>query len=317
MDRQASLDRRTLLATLAGAASAGLAGCSGRGGETSPAGGERDIRFTDGSTQAAFGSLDYRVYYPASYTGTTYPIHVSRGGNGSGDDRGKLESYVRGCVEDGYVVVQIDHRNARLGIERIARFRGEEIAHVANEVANGEIVPEEFEGTVDGSRQGFIGHSGGCMEGLQAAGTTMTHGDYTVPELKAVYGISPAGYDPDQFGIEHHPPGFEGIDDTATFVAIGEEETDTNGPGQFQADGWRLQAYDAMDVDGPRYEAIIRGPETDHIDMAGRNPDIHRYNVTNALELFATDVRRSSDGTRIGERAKPPDNTVILSRKGV
>jgi hypothetical protein len=119
------------------------------------------------------------------------------------------------------------------------------------------------------------------------------------------------------FGIERHPPGFEGIDDTATFVAIGEEETDTNGPGQFQADGWRLQAYDAMDVDGPRYEAIIQGPETDHIDMAGRNPDIRRYNVTNALELFATDVRRSSDGTRIGERAKPPDNTVILSRKGV
>jgi len=87
----------------------------------------------DSSIEAPFGDLDYRVYYPKHSTKETYVIHVSRGGNGRGDDRGQLLSYVEAYVEEGYVVVQVDHRNAGWNGDRIAQFRGEEIRFIGQQ----------------------------------------------------------------------------------------------------------------------------------------------------------------------------------------
>ena len=53
----------------------------------------------DGSETATFGTLPYRVYYPKELTGQTKVIHVSRGGNGLGDDRGRLLPYVERYVQ--------------------------------------------------------------------------------------------------------------------------------------------------------------------------------------------------------------------------
>jgi len=271
----------------------------------------------DATAIAAFGALDYRVYYPREFTGATQVIHVSRGGNGLGDDRGELIPYVQAYVQEGYVVVQVNHRFAGSDIEKIARFRGEEIAFIAGKVADGTLDYGGFNGTIDGSSQGYAGHSGGCMEGLLAAGTEMTHGNYLVPEIKAVYGMSPAGYRPDQFGITQNPVGYSQIGATAVFVIIGEEEKDVNGPGRFMAEDWRLQAYEAMTDAGPRHQALVKGPDTDHLDIKGDNPAVEQYNTANSLALFATYVRGEDREAEIGQLATPMDNTVELSRKGI
>jgi len=155
------------------------------------------------------------------------------------------------------------------------------------------------------------------MEGLLAAGTEMTHGNYLVPEIKAVYGMSPAGYRPDQFGITQNPVGYSQIGATAVFVIIGEEEKDVNGPGRFMAEDWRLQAYEAMTDAGPRHQALVKGPDTDHLDIKGDNPAVEQYNTANSLALFATYVRGEDREAEIGQLATPMDNTVELSRKGI
>jgi len=277
-----------------------------------------EVRSSDRIVEAPFGELPVRVYYPVGFTAETHVIHVSRGGNGLGDDRGgQMLPYVQSYVEQGYVVVQVDHRFAGSDIEQIARFRGEEISFIATEVANGRLDLGGFVGTINADAQGFAGHSGGCMEGLQAVGTTMTHGDYRVPEIRALYGMSPAGYDPDQFGITLDPVGYRGIETPAVFVVIGEEEKNVNGPGEFKAVDWRLQAFDAMTDAGPRYEAIVKGTNTDHSDIRGDNPDIEAYNIANSLALFDTYLRGADRAAEIGILSPPPANNISLSTKGI
>jgi Secretion system C-terminal sorting domain len=271
----------------------------------------------DGTVNCPFGSLAYRVYFPENFTDTTCVIHVSRGGNGIGDDRGLLLSYVNHYVQNGYVVVQIDHRFAGSNIEQIAQFRGEEITCICEKVTIDELDYGGFLGNIDPENQGFAGHSGGCMEGLEAAGTAMTHGNYLVPQIKAVFGMSPAGYSPDQFGIINNPPGFGNIQNTAVFVVIGEEEKDINGGGTFMATDWRLQAYDAMNEVAPRFEAFVKGEGSDHNDISGNNTAIRQFNLDNSLAFFNTYLKNMNQFAEIGTISLPPDNPLIFSKKGI
>ena len=273
------------------------------------------IKSHDTSIETPFGDLDYRVYYPEELTGETFVIHVSRGGNGIGDDRGELAGYVEAYVQDGYVVVQIDHRFAGSNIEQIAQFRGEEIQFIGQQVVQGNLDYGDFKGRIDGTKQGFTGHSGGCMEGLMAAGTDMTHGNYQVPQIKAVYGMSPAGYSPDQFGITQNPIGYSQINEAAIFVIIGEEEKNINGPGSFMAEDWRLQAFEAMNTSSPRFQALVNGNNTDHMDIKGDNSQIERYNIDNSLALFDMHIRGNDRSNDIGNLSLPDSNDIELTEK--
>ncbi len=291
-----------------------LASCSTES-ETTPAPATFTIQSFDGIVAASFGNLPYRVYYPKELMEETFVIHVSRGGNGLGDDRGQLLPYVERYVQHGYVVVQIDHRFAGNNVNAIAQFRGEEIKVVAEEVAGGTLNYGTFAGTVDGSSQGFAGHSGGCMEGLEVAGVTMTHGNYHVQQVKAVYGMSPAGNNPDQFGITSN--GFDGIGTTAVFLILGEQEKDTNGAGVFMAVDWRLQAYDGMSANGPRYQTFVKGANTMHTDIPTDNAAIQQFNLDNSEAFFDTFVRGMDRKSEIGTKSTPPNNTLEQKNKGL
>jgi len=273
------------------------------------------INSHDSSIEAPFGALDYCVYYAEELTNDTYVIHVSRGGNGIGDDRGALPEYVEAYVQEGYLVVQIDHRFAGSDIEQIAKFRGEEIQFIGEQVAKGNLDYGDFKGGIDGTTQGYTGHSGGCMEGLMGAGTQMTHGNYHVPQIKAVYGMSPAGYNPDQFGISQNPIGYRQINEPAMFVIIGEEEKNSNGPGTFMAENWRLQAFESMNTNGPRFQALVKGKNTDHMDIKGENTQIQKYNIDNSLALFDMYLRGNDRSKDIGNLSIPNSNDVELSEK--
>lgn len=283
--------------------------------ETTPQPTTYTLQSFDGTATANFGNLPYRVYYPKELTGQTYVIHVSRGGNGLGDDRGQLLPYVDRYVQKGYVVIQIDHRFAGNDVNTIAQYRGEEIKFIAEKIANNTLSYGTFAGTVDGSKQGFIGHSGGCMEGLEVAGVTMTHGNYFVPQVKAVYGMSPAGNAPDQFGITS--TGFNGIGATAVFVILGEQEKDVNGTGTFMASDWRLQAFGGMNASGPRYQSYVRGNNTTHTDIPTDNADIQKYNLDNSEAFFDTFVKGMDRKAEIGNKSTPPNNTIEKSSKGL
>jgi len=276
------------------------------------------IESVDGRLSSPFGEVDYRVFYVNNVEGTTNVIHVSRGGNGLGDDRSSLMPYVEAYVEAGYVVVQIDHRFAGSDIEQIAQFRGEEIRFMAQQVADKQLDLGSFPGSIDGSAQGFAGHSGGCMEGLMAAGTDMTHGDYTVPQLKALYCMSPAGFDPDQFGIVQNPPGYGDVLSTTTiFLILGEQEKNINGPGAFMAADWRLQPFGAMNADAPRYQALAIGNGTEHLDIRGENEEIQEYNIANSLALFDTYLKDRNRQDEIGTLELPENNEIELTVKGL
>lgn len=273
------------------------------------------IKSHDSSIEAPFGDLDYRVYYPEELTNETYVIHVSRGGNGIGDDRGALSEYVKAYVQEGYLVVQVDHRFAGSVIEQIAQFRGEEIQFIGQQVAQGNLDYGGFKGSIDGTKQGYAGHSGGCMEGLMAAGTEMTHGSYHVQQIKAVYGMSPAGYNPDQFGITQNPNGYSQVKEAAVFVIIGEEEKDINGPGTFMAEDWRLQAFESMNTNGPRFQALVKGDNSDHMDIKGENSEVQKYNINNSLALFDMYLRGNDRSNDIGNLSLPASNEIELSEK--
>lgn len=267
------------------------------------------------SLEAPFGNVDYRVYYPKGITDETHVVHVSRGGIGLGDDRGALSEYVKAYVQERYVVVQVDHRFAGNDIEQIAQFRGEEIQFIGQQIAQGNLDYGSFQGSIDGTKQGYTGHSAGCMEGLMSAGTEMSHGNYHVPQIKAVYGMSPAGYNPDQFGISQNPIGYDQINEAAVFVIIGEEEKDINGPGTFMAEDWRLQAFEAMNTHGRRLQALVKGNDTDHMDIKGENDQIKKYNIDNSLAFFDMYLRGNDRSSDIGNLSLPDSNEIEFTEK--
>lgn len=276
-----------------------------------------NIEWYDGTVTSPVGDINYRVYYPVEFYDQTYVIHISRGGTGLGDDRGGLLLYIEAIVQAGYVVVQIDHRFAGRDAENIARFRGQEIKFIASKITGGELSLGDFKGNIDPLKQGFLGHSAGCMEGLMAAGTQMTHGNYFVPEIKAVYGISPAGFLPDQFGISRNPIGYSAIDQTAIFLAIGEEEISINGVGRYMAPEWRLQPFRTMNENGPRFQAVLKGKNTTHSDMNSGNEGVLNYNRANAIALFDTYLKGLDRFDEIGMLKRPSTNEVDFDKKGL
>jgi hypothetical protein len=275
------------------------------------------VQSHDGTATCPFGTLDYRVFFPENFTDTACVLHVSRGGNGLGDDRSQLLPYVNHYVQNGYAVVQVDHRFAGNDIPKIAQFRGEEIACIADKAAAGSLDWGSFQGTIDAENQGFAGHSGGCMEGLEAAGTAMTHGNYFVPQIKAMFGMSPAGFAPDQFGIQTDPPGYAAIDQTAVFLVLGEQEKDVNGTGTFMATDWRLQPFDAMTENAPRFEAVFQGSSTAHNDISLGNADIVAFNQANSLAFFDVFLKNKNRLAELGTLSLPPANPLVFSKKGL
>jgi hypothetical protein len=216
----------------------------------------------DGNATANFEILPYTVYYQKEFTEQTNVIDVSRGVIGLIDDIGQLVPYVETYVQKGYVVIQINHRFVMTDITIIAQYRGEEIEFIVGKVAIGNLNYGPFSGTIDGNKQRYIGHLSSCMEGLESACVNRAHCNYLVPQIKAVYGMSPAGNNPDQFGINSN--GFNRVGTTAIFLIFGEQEKDENDPGSFRETDWRLQAYQGMNISGPRYQTYVKGVHTEH-----------------------------------------------------
>ncbi len=270
----------------------------------------------DATFTATFGDLPYRVSYPAEKQGETFVLIVSRGGNGAGDDRGQLVSYINHFVEQGYVVVQVDHRNAGNDIENIAKLRGAEINELSKAIEEGTLDYGGFQGEITGSKQGYMGHSAGAMEGLLASGMNTDHGNYRASAVKAVYAMSPPGYTPDQYGIAQSPNGYTAIGETAVFMIIGEQEKDTNGSGTINAENWRLQGYDQMNESGLRYQVLVKGDNTDHEAIAGLNEAVKFYNEANSLALFDTFVRGLDRKAEIGTLNQPMTNELEIKVKG-
>jgi hypothetical protein len=72
-----------------------------------------------------------------------------------------------------------------------------------------------------------------------------------------------------------------------------------------------------MNSNGPRFQAFIKGPNTDHLEVSGDNPNIQNYNMHNSLLLFDTYLKGESQVSKIGTVAQPSTNTVDLSKKGL
>jgi len=271
---------------------------------------------SDNSISSPYGNLPYRIYFPQELNSQTQAIIVSTGGNGAGDDRGKFYYYINEFVKKGYVVVQLDHRDAGSDFLTIAQYRGQEVKFISQKIKTGELNYGSFSGSVDGSKQGYFGHSAGCMEGLLAAGLNMTHGNYLAPEIKAIYGMSGAGYSPDVWGITQTPNGFNSIGNTAVFIITGEQEKDSNGPGTVTQTDWRLQGYAQMNESSLRIQVLAKGQNTTHEDIGGLNEDIKNYHVANSIALFDTYLKNNNRKNEIGTLNTPPNNELVITKKG-
>ncbi|NHF60698.1 hypothetical protein FK220_015185 [Flavobacteriaceae bacterium TP-CH-4] len=173
-----------------------------------------------------------------------------------------------------------------------------------------------FQGKVNGTNQGYTGHSAGAMEGLFAAGMNTTHGNYRASAIKAVYAMSPPGYSPDQYGITKTPNGYSFIKDTAIFTVVGEQKKNMNGPKTINKENWRLQGYDQMNASAPRYQVLVKGDNTGHEAVARLNEGVKLYNGANSLDLFDTFVKGSDRKAEIGILSQPVTNELEIKVKG-
>jgi hypothetical protein len=285
-------------------------------GQSPTAGARYAVAEYDGTISSSFGDVPYRIYYPKNSASKTYAIIVSAGGNGEGEDRGKLLFYIREFVATGYLVVQIDHRNAGNNFEKIAQFRGQEVQFISEKITKNQLSYGEFAGTVDGTKQGFFGHSAGCLEGLLAAGVNTTHGNYRASSIKAVYGMSAPGYSPDVWGITQSPNGFAAIENTAIFLITGEQEKDGNGPGTVTQTDWRLQGFSQMNEKGLRIQVLAKGQRTQHRDIGGLNAEIKNFSVENSIALFDTFLKGLKRQAEIGTLNLPKNNELVITKKG-
>ena len=98
-------------------------------------------------------------------------------------------------------------------------------------------------------------------------------------------------------------------------MIIGEEEKDINGPGTFMAEDWRLQAFEAMNTHGRRFQALVKGNDTDHMDIKGENDQIKKYNIDNSLALFDMYLRGNDRSNDIGNLSLPDSNEIEFTEK--
>ena len=90
-----------------------------------------------------------------------------------------------------------------------------------------------------------------------------------------------------------------------------------NGVGYFMAEDWRLQVYNAMNTNGPRFQAYARGENTSHLDIPTQNSELVQYNLDNSKAFFDVYIRGENRISEIGNLSLPQENRIDFQSKGL
>jgi len=70
-----------------------------------------------------------------------------------------------------------------------------------------------------------------------------------------------------------------------------------------------------MNNSGDRYQALVKGVDTDHMDIKGDNPEVEKYNIDNSLALFDLYLRGNDRSSDLGKLSLPESNEIEWAEK--
>jgi len=266
-----------------------------------------------------------KVYYPKDFgVGSTPLITVSHGGaNGktaAQDGFNYLSNYL---AQSGYVVVNVRHRKPVWSYDNTLMYeRQKDILAVLNEADSGTLDLGDFDGFIDMTNIGAVGHSAGAYQTLVLAGAELKIGSadpYTETiadmcpscgyDIDAFLSMSAAGYpENDYFYNSATDNSFYSIGiNTPVMAVVGGNEIHTNGVDAFVAVDWRKTPYDFQQdptSNKKYYVEVTTGEHEDFNDKTGDSAvaeDVRLFVKANALAFFDNFIGGRSREADIGQ----------------
>lgn len=246
-------------------------------------------------------TLAFLVYLPQPVPERMPVIVVSHGGDGNTFGHTQFPHLGTAYASAGYLSVHINHRPSAEGSAQQLTDRPADVTFTLDALESGLMpLPQSAYDALDLDRIGHTGHSFGAYTAHAVSGAQYTHGSYRDDRIDAAAPISPQGEG--QFGAFNTSAlvnSWVGID-VPTFDLVGELEISSDGLGNPEPEGWRLQPFARYAGTADRFLAIV--PGADHGAMGSQGDEPTRsYIAENTLAFFEVYLRdRRGERRRIG-----------------
>ena len=245
-------------------------------------------------------TLAFLVYLPRPIPASMPVIVVSHGGDGNTFGHTQFPHLGTAYAMAGYLSVHINHRPSESGSSQITD-RPADVTFTLDALGAGLMpLPVAAYAALDLGRVGHTGHSFGAYTSHAVAGGQYTHGSYRDARIDAVAPISPQGEG--QFGVFNTSASINTwvSIDVPTFDLVGELEISTDGLGNPEPEGWRLQPFSRYTGAADRFLAIVPGADHGAMGSQGDEPT-QTYIARNTLAFFDVYLRgQRGERTHIG-----------------
>jgi predicted dienelactone hydrolase len=245
-------------------------------------------------------TLAFLIYLPQPVPARMPVIVVSHGGDGNTFGHTQFPHLGTAYASAGYLSVHINHRPSADGSAQVID-RPADVSFTLDALGAGLMpLPQNAYDALDLDRVGHTGHSFGAYTAHAVAGAVYTHGTYRDERIDAVAPISPQGEG--QFGAFNTSAlvnTWVGID-VPTFDLVGELEISSDGLGNPEPEGWRLQPFSRYAGTADRFLSIVPGADHGAMGSQGDEPT-QSYIAQNTLAFFDVYLRdRRGERRRIG-----------------
>lgn len=257
-------------------------------------------------------TVGLKVQYPTGLLGPRPLVLISHGGVGSLNGEILFDYLGEFFARSGFVAAQLGHRPTpgcswlmanSVDCEPHFADRTADVRAVIDRFAAGDVALTGFGGTVVVNAVGHTGHSAGAFTSLAVGGASYPHDELDTYEDSRVIAhapISPQGYG-DFFGAT--PQTFSTVD-IPSLLLLGGDELDTNGPGVFIEENWRLNPWNdgAYSRDADRIAIVIE--DQDHLEMGtGGSAEVRDFIATATAAFFAYWLEGAGELCDVGTRA--------------
>lgn len=232
-------------------------------------------------------TMGLKIYFPKNYTAAAPLIIAVHGGKGNANSFESLRYLGYTLASHGFVVVHGQY----LHPDDLDIFinKPKDASNLIDNVLNGSITITGFGGTIDATKIGECGHSGGAFTGIALAGSKHLYQGNIVSNtdsrVKCVFVLSPNGTNSQWFYYINSPTDNSWSNITIpVFTAYGALEGN--------ADNGRAQPYANMPA-GNKYQAVLAGIDHDNWSgtRAGATPSpadsiAEQYGKSNAAAFF-------------------------------
>lgn len=253
-------------------------------------------------------TLPLKIYFPKNSTAKPYPVILfSHGGTGSEASMEAYRYFGTYMASNGYVCI---HPNQEKTNAKLSEDKPLDMSFILDLIQQNQLPVPGFAGSFDMTKVGAAGHSFGGYATIALSGSKMYEGNtivtYTDSRIKSFVVLSPSGKDQYGLYINATDNSWNQIN-KPVYCILGEYEIETDGGGNYQEPGWRLQAYNYMPA-GDKYQSVLPKVLHHHFNDRGTpalgeeaiEESTQRFVKQNALHFFNYYLSNNGDINLLG-----------------